>query len=100
VHRAAVALGTTADAGSGRHVAITLLDGLCSAAGVLHRLGGVSAEIRFIGGAPTELVRAAGPRVGPRRVLFDAGVVVVLDSDQPFTAVTSSHLVPTELRRW
>ena len=31
-------------------------------------------------------------------VLSDAGVVVVLDSDQPFHAVTSAHLVPTELK--
>jgi len=31
-------------------------------------------------------------------VLTDAGVVIVLESDQPFHAVTSAHLVPTELR--
>jgi len=31
-------------------------------------------------------------------VMSDAGVVVVLDSDHPFYAVSSAHLVPTELK--
>jgi len=102
VHRAAVALGTTADAlDPGRHVAITLLDGLCSAAEAFC-IGSAAAapKIRFVGGgASTDVTQDRRTYVWAHgEVLFDAGVVIVLDSDQPFAVVTSSHLVPTELK--
>ncbi|HEU4726232.1 MAG TPA: FIST N-terminal domain-containing protein [Kofleriaceae bacterium] len=107
VHRAAVALGTTADAlDAGRHIAITLLDGTSLAAEAFC-IGSAAAapKIRFVGGgASTELGQDA--RGHDRRafvwahgeVLSDAGIVIVLESDQPFCAVMSSHLVPTELK--
>jgi hypothetical protein len=102
VHRAAVALGTTADAlDPGRHVAITLVDGRCNAAEVFCIGSAASApKIRFLGGgASTELGDDRRTYVWARgEVLVDAGVVIVLDSDQPFSVVTSSHLVPTELK--
>lgn len=102
VHRAAAALGTTADAlEPGRHVAITLIDGRYDREEAFC-IGSAAAapRIRFIGGCTsTDLdpderacVWAGG------EVLRDAGVVVVLDSDQPFHVVTSAHLVPTELK--
>jgi hypothetical protein len=107
VHRAAVALGTTADAlDPGRHIAITLLDGMSLAAEAFCIGSAASApKIRFVGGgASAELgqdARGHDHRAyvwAHGEVLSDAGVVIVLDSDQPFCAVTSSHLVPTELR--
>jgi hypothetical protein len=102
VHQAAAALGITADAlDPSRHVAITLVDG-CSDHEEAFCIGsaGCAPRIRFLGGAASTLldedmrtyVWANGT------VLSDAGIVVVLDSEQPFHAVSSSHLVPTELR--
>ena len=102
VQRAAVALGTTADAlEPGRHVAITLIDGRYDREEAFC-IGAAAAapRIRFVGGCastdhddgePTWVFAAGEPAT-------DAGVVVLLDSDQPFHAVTSAHLVPTELK--
>lgn len=104
VHQAAVALGTTAEAlDPGRHVAITLVDGCCDHEEAFCIGSAASApKIRFVGGAAsTDLDAGAGARTyvwANGDVLSDAGVVVVLDSEQPFHAVTSSHLVATELR--
>ncbi|HZJ62699.1 MAG TPA: FIST N-terminal domain-containing protein [Kofleriaceae bacterium] len=102
VHQAAVALGTTAEAlDPGRHVAITLVDGCCYHEEAFCIGSAASApKIRFVGGAAsTDLAEDPRTFVWARgEVLSDAGVVVVLDSEQPFHAVTSSHLVPTELR--
>ena len=102
VHQAAVALGTTAEAlDPGRHVAITLVDGCCYHEEAFCIGSAASApKIRFVGGAAsTDLADDPRTFVWARgEVLSDAGVVVVLDSEQPFHAVTSSHLVPTELR--
>jgi hypothetical protein len=102
VRRAAGALGTTADAlDPGRHVAITLVDG-----GSSHEeafcIGSAAAapKIRFVGGAASSDLELGQPTYvwADGEVLSDAGIVIVLDSDQPFHAVTSAHLVPTELR--
>jgi hypothetical protein len=108
VHHAAVALGTTTEAlDPGRHVAITLVDGCCDCEEAFCIGSAASApKIRFIGGAASTDVDLVAPRREDRRtyvwangeVLSDAGVVVVLDSEQPFHAVTSSHLVATQLR--
>ena len=102
VHQAAEALGTTADAlDPGRHVAITLVDGACDhEEAFCIGSAGTAPKIRFIGGAAsTELERGARSFVWAHgRVLSDAGIVIVLDSAQPFHALTSSHLVLTELK--
>ena len=112
VHRAAAALGTSADAlEPGRHVGITMIDGRYDREEAFC-IGSAAAapRIRFVGGCtstdhregsapPTSLPTSMPTSVWANgEVLTDAGVVVVLESDQPFHAVTSAHLVPTELR--
>lgn len=106
VHCAAAALGTSADAlEPGRHVAITMVDGRYDREEAFC-IGSAAAapRIRFIGGCTsTDLDRGGGAAMRTSvwvngEVLTDAGVVIVLESDQPFHAVTSAHLVPTELR--
>ena len=106
VHRAAAALGTSADAlEPGRHVAITMIDGRYDREEAFC-IGSAAAapRIRFIGGCTsTDLDHGGGAAMRTSvwvngEVLTDAGVVIVLESDQPFHAVTSAHLVPTELR--
>jgi hypothetical protein len=102
VHAAAARLGTTADAlDPGRHVAITLIDGRYDREEAFC-IGAAAAapRIRFVGGC-TSTDRDPDERTcvwADGEVLSDAGVVVVLDSDKPFHAVTSAHLVPTELK--
>lgn len=102
VHRAALALGTTAEGlDPGRHVAVTLVDGCCDHEEAFCIGSAASApKIRFLGGAAsTDLVTCNRSYVWANgEVLSDAGVVIVLDSEQPFHALTSSHLVATELR--
>lgn len=102
VHRAAEALGTTAAAlDPGRHIAITLVEGRYDAEEAFC-IGSAAAapRIRFVGGCTaTDLDQGARTSVWVNgEVLTDAGVVIVLESDLPFSAVTSAHLVPTELR--
>ena len=58
-------------------------------------------QIRFVGGcAATEIeLDQRAPYVWANgEVLADAGVVVLLESELPFQAVTSAHLVPTEVK--
>jgi hypothetical protein len=108
VHRAAAALGTSADAlEPGRHVAITMVDGRYDREEAFC-IGTAAAapRIRFVGGCTsTDHDDRASPRTSmptsvwvDGEVLTDAGVVVVLESDHPFHAVSSAHLVPTELK--
>ena len=99
VHQAALGLGLTADTlDPGRHVAITLVDGRFNHEEAFC-IGSAAAapQIRFIGGgASAEVERDLLPYVWAHGAAHaDAAVVVVLDSDQPFYAVTSSHLMPT-----
>lgn len=102
VEQAAVALGATSAALDPlRHVGITLFDGgaeheeafcIGSAAG--------APQIRMIGGS-TAVQLEPGRRTAfwvGGEVLADAGAVIVLDSELPFHAVTSAHLVPTEVK--
>lgn len=100
VHRAATALGTTADAlDPSRHVAITVVHGRYDGEEAFC-IGSAAAapKIRFIGGcAATDLGGRTCVWVNGE-VLSDAGVVTVLHVNQPFHAVTSAHLVPTEIR--
>jgi hypothetical protein len=102
VYQAALGLGLTADAlDPGRHVAITLVDGHCQHEEAFS-IGSAAAapQIRFVGGgASSELDRERRPAVWAHGAVHtDAAVVVVLDSDQPFHAVTSSHLLPTAIK--
>jgi hypothetical protein len=102
VQQAASALGTTAGAlDPGRHIAITLMDGRYDREEAFC-IGSAAAapRIRFVGGCTsTDLDQGARTSVWANgEVLSDAGVVIVLDSAHPFHAVTSAHLVPTELK--
>jgi hypothetical protein len=107
VHRAAAALGTSADAlEPGRHVAITMVDGRYDREEAFC-IGTAAAapRIRFVGGCTSTDHGDRAPSRTPQtavwvdgEVLTDAGVVVVLESEHPFHAVSSAHLVPTELR--
>jgi hypothetical protein len=102
VHHAAAALGTTAAAlDPGRHVAITLIDGRYDHEEAFC-IGSAAAapRIRFVGGCTsTDLDQGERTCVWVNgEVLSDAGVVIVLDSEHPFHAVSSAHLVPTDLR--
>lgn len=104
VNRAAAALGTSANAlDPARHVGITLVDGTCGQEEPFC-IGSAAAapQIRFVGGcAATENEDGDGRRAHiwvNGEVMSDAGVIVVIQTDLPFHAVTSSHLVPTEIR--
>jgi hypothetical protein len=102
VHEAAAALGTTAGAlDPGRHIAITLVDGRYDHEEAFC-IGSAAAapRIRFIGGCTsTDLGQGPPTSVWVNgEVMSDAGVVLLLDSEHPFHAVSSAHLVPTELK--
>jgi hypothetical protein len=102
VHRAATALGTSADAlDPARHIAITMMHGRYDGEEAFC-IGSAAAapRIRYVGGCTV-----TDPDPNGRtcvwvngEVMSDAGVVTVLDSDQPFHAVASAHLVPTEIK--
>jgi hypothetical protein len=101
VYRAAAALGTTVDAlEPGRHVAITLFDAHDSQEAFCIGSAAFAPRIRFVGGGASSDTDPDLPTPvwANGELLSDAGVVVVLDSDHPVHAVTSSHLVPTECR--
>lgn len=99
VHRAAAALGTTADKlASLRNVAFTLVDGSCGHEEAFCIASAATApQIRMVGGcAATEHGSQRRSYVWANgEALCDAGVVVLLESKVPFEAVTSSHLVAT-----
>ncbi|MBX3156963.1 MAG: FIST C-terminal domain-containing protein [Deltaproteobacteria bacterium] len=102
VHQAAAGMGTTATAlDATRHVAITVYDSTCGFEEAFC-IGSAAAapQIRFIGGgASSEAKSQRKPHVWVRgEVTNDAGVVVLLQSDLPFVAMSSTHLVPTERR--
>jgi hypothetical protein len=102
VHQAAEALGTTAEAlDPARHVAITLLVGRCGQQEEFCIGSGACApKIRFVGGGGSGEVDHDLPLYvwANGEVLSNAGVVVLLDSELPFHAVSSCHVVPTELK--
>jgi len=100
IGRAAEVLGTRPAAlDPARHVAFTLVDGT-SGHEEAFCIGSAATvpQIRVVGGA------AWAPQPGRAYVwangeaLADAGVVVVLETDRRFEAVTSQHLVATELK--
>lgn len=99
VERAAAALGTTLDAlDPNRHVALAFVDGLCGHEEAFC-IGTAAAapQIRVVGGsASTEHGSTRRSFVWANgEVLADAGIVVLLESEVPFEAVTSSHLTAT-----
>ena len=102
VHQAATALGTTADRlDPAKHVAFTLVDGSCGHEEAFCIASAATApQIRMIGGsAATEHGSTRRSYVWANgEALADAGVVVVLESSLPFEAVTSSHLIATDMK--
>lgn len=103
VHRAAAALGTTAEKlESARHVAFTLVDGSCGH-GEAFCIGSAATapQIRMVGGSAATEHGAKNRRAyvwANGEVSCDAGVVVLLESKLPFEAVTSQHLRPTQIK--
>jgi len=100
VHQAARGIALTADAlDPGRHVAITLFDGKSNHEEAFCISSAAAApQIRFVGGgASTYEVDVKTYVWADGAVHSDAAVVVVLESELPFHAVSSSHLEPTEL---
>jgi hypothetical protein len=102
VHAAVGTLGLTTDRlDPSRHVAITLSDGRC---GHLEAfcIGSAAAapRIRFVGGCvATEVQSTRKPYTWANgEILTDAGIVLVLESELPCHAVTSSHIVPTTVK--
>ena len=97
---AAAALGTTADRlESGRHVALTLVDGSCGHEEAFCIASAATApQIRMVGGSAATEHGSSHRRAfvwANGEALADAGVVVLLDSKLPFEAVTSQHMVAT-----
>ncbi|MGE0549774.1 MAG: FIST signal transduction protein [Kofleriaceae bacterium] len=101
VREAATALGTTADAlDPQRHVGVTIIEGM-SGHEEASCIGAAAAAptIRMVGGCtvsdpgqPRSYLWANG------QVHSDAALVVLLSSELPFHAVSSSHLESTELK--
>lgn len=102
VYAAAAQLGLTGERlDPSRHVGITVSEG-GSGDEESFCIGSAAAapQIRFVGGcASTAIPSSRKPAlwVGGE-VMGDAGVILVLDSELPCHVVTSSHLVPTEVR--
>jgi hypothetical protein len=102
VQQAADALGLAVDAlDPARHAALTLVDG-CGEQEEAFCIGSAATapQIRFSGGAAS--ADPAGHHAAQvwanGELRAGAGIVIVLDSDYPFHAVRSSHLLATELR--
>jgi hypothetical protein len=103
VHRAARALDTSADKlDSQRHVAFTLVDGSCGHEEAFCIASAATApQIRMVGGSAATEVGSKTRRAfvwANGEAIADAGIVVLLDSKLPFEAVTSSHLVATQMK--
>jgi hypothetical protein len=102
VHHAAIALGTTAAAlDPNQHVGITLVDGRCGHEEAFC-IGSAAAapQIRMVGGSAATLVSSERKTYVwvKGEVMTGAGIALVLESQLPFCAVTSSHVIPTELK--
>ncbi len=102
VAHAAEALGrTAAQLDPARHVGVTLVDGSCGHEEVFC-IGSAAAapQIRMIGGcAAVEVPSAKKPSIWVNgEVLVDAGLVILLEAERPVCPVTSSHLLPTDVR--
>lgn len=102
VLRAATAIGRSANGlDSTRHVAITLLaGGTGNEEAFCIGSAATAPQIRFIGGCgSTPIDSAPKPVIWVHgEVLGEAGAVVLLESELPFQAVTSQHLLPTDVK--
>ena len=102
VHQAAAALGTTVDAlDPARHVAITLVDGTSGTEEAFCIASAATApQIKMVGGcAATEIGSQRRAYVWANgEALADAGLVVLLETSLPFEAVTSQHMIATNVR--
>jgi hypothetical protein len=103
VHQAAAALGTTTEKlDSARHVAFTLVDGSCGHEEAFCIASAATApQIRMVGGSAATEHGANHRRAYVwvnGEALADAGIVVLLESKLPFEAVTSQHLVATQMK--
>jgi hypothetical protein len=102
VQRAAVSMGRSANGlDPARNIAITLVEGRCGQEEAFC-IGSAAAapQIKFIGGcASTEVQGDRKPYVWlGGEVMTDAGLVILLESQLPFHAINSAHLVPTEAK--
>ena len=102
VQRAAVSMGRSANGlDPSRHVAITLVEGRCGQEEAFC-IGSAAAapQIRFVGGcASTEVESTRKPHIWlGGEVMTDAGIVILLESELPFHALSSAHLVSTETK--
>ncbi|HWO18354.1 MAG TPA: FIST N-terminal domain-containing protein [Kofleriaceae bacterium] len=102
VEEAAAALGTSASLlDPARHVGITILDGSCGHEEAFC-IGSAAAapQIRVVGGcAAIEVPSPRRAHVWCRgEALPDAGAVVVLATELPVYAITSTHLRPTDVK--
>lgn len=105
VERAAAMLDTRAELlEPQKHVAFTLLDGSTqSEEPFCIGVASAAPQIRMVGGGASTgidgVTRLGRQAVWANGELYtDAGVIVVLETDRLFETITSSHLVPTELR--
>ncbi|HSK02378.1 MAG TPA: FIST N-terminal domain-containing protein [Kofleriaceae bacterium] len=102
VEQAAVALGTrAAELDPARHVGVTIADG-SGGHEEAFCIGSAAAapQIRVIGGCvATELQSSRKPYIWVNgEVLADAGAVILIETELPVCAVTSTHLLPTDVR--
>ncbi len=102
VHQAAAAIGASAGVlDSSRHVAITLVDGSCGQEESFCIASAATApQIRYVGGsAATEVASKRRAFVWANgEALSDAGIVVLLETKLPFEAVTSQHMIATDVK--
>jgi hypothetical protein len=102
VEQAAAALGRTAhELDSARHVGITFVDGSCGhEEAFCIGSAAVAPQIRMVGGAVgTEPRSTRRPYVWANgEAITDAGAVIVLETELPVCAVTSAHLLPTDVK--
>lgn len=102
VEYAAAALGTSApQLDPARHVGVTIVDGRCGHEEAFC-IGSAAAapQIRVIGGCTaTELQDARRPHIWVHgEAIYDAGAVILLETELPVCAVTSAHLRPTDVK--
>lgn len=102
VHQAAAAIGRTVEVlEPRRHVAITLVDGSCGHEEAFCIASAATApQIRVVGGsAATEVASTRRSFVWANgEALADAGIVVLLEVGVPFEAVTSQHMIATDMK--
>ncbi len=100
VTHAANALGIPAAAlDPSRHVGVSVLDGTCGHEEAFCVGSSAAApQIRVVGGCSASTTGAPGTASiwVNGEVMRDAGAVILLDSEVPFQALTSAHLVPTD----